>query len=656
MKVKRLIALIVICAFLTPTVFATPRSGERRTSVFEGSFVASDLGTAETDLSQIEVKVYQCIPKPQVVKDYIEYDNTYLYSVYSDEEGNFSFEIPAQTFFVSIVLETLPANTGVKQKSKLYHSDTGADTFSLYQIADVSMSVDALDEEPNIALLAEDGDMLLAEYDVVYTPRLSNDDVLLEGMVNLQGGVVFNVSTEFDLSNLSKVEKSEQLYLAGLISEEEHILDLASMLSMDNISSDPMEKHIHEPDECGTWVVDKLAEYKESEKYELSLPAVKQAVDDALAPKMDLMVSAGVEKDVRTSNPPYEDNDYFTVYYYDGVEKDAAEETLALLTSLRSQALLRGFKMPRLQSGKSTLQVYLYPQSNSEGRGLTYSVERMDGTAASYIEIWGMTSWSPEWGETIAHEYFHAIQNAYFYYNSWFKEASAVWFAARYSNSIARAQGKFNEYFAKCAEGIEDADNEYGAGVLPMAIDVAFGGPATIRKIYENFDIHNANINASMMRDDIASAIRSYDSSGSFERALEITAAYITFPYHFYSSIIPDTETPWTNDLKEIGSTSKSINLSSFGCRPVNYTATTSTPKTMGIVIDFDGISTAKTSARVVFKSGNNITPVGRTSIDSVYTAEITNFGTNGNSIIDVVPIYYNSSFSCTANISITYL
>jgi len=300
--------------------------------------------------------------------------------------------------------------------------------------------------------------------------------------------------------------------------------------------------------------------------------------------------------------------------------------------------------------------VYLYPQSNSEGRGLTYSVERMDGTAASYIEIWGMTSWSPEWGETIAHEYFHAIQNAYFYYNSWFKEASAVWFAARYSNSIARAQGKFNEYFAKCAEGIEDADNEYGAGVLPMAIDVAFGGPATIRKIYENFDIHNANINASMMRDDIASAIRSYDSSGSFERALEITAAYITFPYHFYSSIIPDTETPWTNDLKEIGSTSKSINLSSFGCRPVNYTATTSTPKTMGIVIDFDGISTAKTSARVVFKSGNNITPVGRTSIDSVYTAEITNFGTNGNSIIDVVPIYYNSSFSCTANISITYL
>lgn len=188
-----------------------------------------------------------------------------------------------------------------------------------------------------------------------------------------------------------------------------------------------------------------------------------------------------------------------------------------------------------------------------------------------------------------------------------------------------------------------------------MAIDVAFGGTSTIRNIYENLDRYNANVNASMLRDNITDAIQGYDSTGSFERVLEITAAYITYPGHFYRTIIP-SGTAWDNTRKKTGTSPSSTNLSSFGCQPVKYTASSSTPKTMSIIIDFAGMYTdGKTSARVVLKSGNNITPIGDKTTNSRYTAEITNFCTRGNSVIDIVPIYYNSTWACTATISVSY-
>ena len=521
-RAKRIIAILLSCVLLIPTVFTTTAI-EESPSNFEGRFITKDSEAEEVDLSQIEVEVYQSIPKPKVAEDYVEYEETYLYSVYSDTEGKFSFEIPNQTFSITVALDSLPSGLGIEQQSRLYHSDAVSDTFGLYKVADANMTVTALDAEPEVTLLAKDGTQLLADYSFAYSFEPKNDDVVsYSGVVRLQDNTVLDTSTDVDLSGMSFYEKNEQLYLSGIIDEEERMLEVASFLS-------------------GT---------------------------------------------------------------------DAASE----------------------------------------------KAENKDGTAASYIEIWGITSWSAEWGETLAHEYFHAVQNAYLYYSNWFKESTSVWFAAKYANSIERAGDKFDKYFNNCNLGLEDDGNQYGSGVFPMAIDVVFGGSATIRKIYENLDIHNAEINKSMLRDDIASAIRSNDSTGSFERAFEITSAYITFPGHFYRTIIPSGVT-WENGKKANGTSTYTANLSSYGCKPVKYVATSSTPKTMSIIINYSGTASAtKTSARVVFQSNSGtITPIGSKTTNSRYTAEITNYGSKGNREIDIVPIYYNSASSCTATISVSY-
>lgn len=661
-RAKRIIAILLSCVLLIPTVFTTTAI-EESPSNFEGRFITKDSEAEEVDLSQIEVEVYQSIPKPKVAEDYVEYEETYLYSVYSDTEGKFSFEIPNQTFSITVALDSLPSGLGIEQQSRLYHSDAVSDTFGLYKVADANMTVTALDAEPEVTLLAKDGTQLLADYSFAYSFEPKNDDVVsYSGVVRLQDNTVLDTSTDVDLSGMSFYEKNEQLYLSGIIDEEERMLEVASFLSGTDAASEKAENHRYEVAECGTMMIDLLAEYKESGRYEAASDSVKHTIDGVIEKKPSVTATGNLgyntsdkSEVMSTTALSSKSNAYFTVYYESTVPEATATQVLKFLTSMRSKALAENFKLPRLETGKSTLQIYLYSASNS-ARGLTYPVEYKDGTAASYIEIWGITSWSAEWGETLAHEYFHAVQNAYLYYSNWFKESTSVWFAAKYANSIERAGDKFDKYFNNCNLGLEDDGNQYGSGVFPMAIDVVFGGSATIRKIYENLDIHNAEINKSMLRDDIASAIRSNDSTGSFERAFEITSAYITFPGHFYRTIIPSGVT-WENGKKANGTSTYTANLSSYGCKPVKYVATSSTPKTMSIIINYSGTASAtKTSARVVFQSNSGtITPIGSKTTNSRYTAEITNYGSKGNREIDIVPIYYNSASSCTATISVSY-
>ena len=182
-KAKRVIAILLSCVLLIPTVFTTTAI-EESTSNFEGRFIIKDSEAEEVDLSQIEVEVYQSIPKPKVAEDYVEYEETYLYSVYSDTEGKFSFEIPNQTFSITVALDSLPSRLGIEQQSRLYHSDAVSDTFGLYKVADANMIVTALDTEPEVTLLAEDGTQLLADYSFAYSFEPKNDDV-----VSYSGGV-----------------------------------------------------------------------------------------------------------------------------------------------------------------------------------------------------------------------------------------------------------------------------------------------------------------------------------------------------------------------------------------------------------------------------------------------------------------------------------
>lgn len=78
----------------------------------------------------------------QTDEDVSVYENTYMYSVYTDSTGNYSFIKPSEKCLVQIDLSSLPLNTGVDSQSYFVDDSNNIDDFTLNTIADIDI-VDA---------------------------------------------------------------------------------------------------------------------------------------------------------------------------------------------------------------------------------------------------------------------------------------------------------------------------------------------------------------------------------------------------------------------------------------------------------------------------------------------------------------------------------
>lgn len=371
-----------------------------------------------------------------------------------------------------------------------------------------------LDETPLVTLFNRNEEKVFAP--VEFSPRFSQrsdnpNGVTVSGTVLAGNSTAIDVSSEIDLDAFDDVDRIEQLYSAGLLSDAARIDTYLDLIESGSLTLD-----------CIPYVMNVCNQYYETQN--LSQVAVENinTVYSAQSAELDAALAA-----LTDSN----ESDHFKLYYDStDVSSSVATKILNFLEDMYDISVSLGFRTPVLESGFSKTRVYIDTGANPEGsgRGYTYAVETNGNHAASYITIWNFRTsnsvWS-QWKETIAHEYFHAVQYAYYYHENWFREASAVWFAAKYSGSITRAKDHFDSYFENIRKSI--SNYPYGAGVLPMAIDVAYGGDTTIRRIYERMDSNGASTETAL-RNCITWAIQKNDSSGSFAEAYKKIGAYVT--------------------------------------------------------------------------------------------------------------------------------
>lgn len=608
-------------------------------SEFTGKIQLSAEKAGQIDLSAVEIKVYKATQRQQTVPNVLEYDETYQFSVFPDAQGNFSFERPSAAFSITLDIDSLPAGYGLKKHTAFYQGEDINDVFELCEIENVNLYVSAIDTTPEVTFTNIEGTEVYTGYNFEpeYFYDENNESLIISGEARMSGGTTCNLTKTFDLCEGDPVYNIEQLRNLGLITEEERLNQLVDLLN----GTIPIMN-------SGTAILDMLAEYRESSAYDSVQQDLKNKIDQVF--KKDeistLSINAGTN----------ESNSYFTVYYdTDEISLDVAKDTLTFLNQLRSYALSAGFELPIPESGHLTYRVFLSEESN-EANGYTYPVDIDGGKAGSYIEIYNFNDLSVEDKETIAHEYFHAIQNAYHYYNSWFKEASAVWFAAKYSGSISRAKSHFNTYFSNSQKSINDATIQYGAGIFPMAIYTAYGGADTIVKIYEELASYSSSVSDTILRGCITNAIQEYDSTGSFANAYKKVGAYISYPGHFYSNTIPSGVT-WENNkytfYTATSATTKSATLNPSGCKLFGYSSDSSEIKQLSITVDF-GAAKSTNSVRVVLKSSTSITPIGGDVSGTRYSTIITDFGNSATSKVTVAPINAASSGSITANVSVS--
>lgn len=636
---RTMCVILAIILIITSNVYAV---GNNSGSNFTGTILVESASIDKNVLDEITIDVYQSTPV-ETDGNYIVYSDEYAFSVSPDKNGFFSFERPSSVFSLTVQIDSLPNGYGIDHHTSMYLPEDISDTFVLSLINKAEIVSNDI-KYPGIILFNDKGEEVYTAYTFEPTYHIgeSGDDALeIGGTVGLGNNIEFAVSKHVELPDIGEINKIDLLYEIGAISEADRITKYIELYKNETRNID-----------CSTPIIDTILDFYESDEYQLMPEALKMQVETFLQ----------IPEEYEVEYPNAISNSYFTIHYSNDVTKTVAQNTLSYLTSLRSIASNEGFRMPIKQPLYSTIQVYITSEVNAETNGKTFHDKGATITSPSTIYIYNLNNLSAEDKETIAHEFFHAIQNSYFKTNCWFKESAAVWFAAKYSGSIKRATYHFNKYFRNSTLRLQKT--EYGAGVFPMAIDIAYGGTSTIRKIYERLNaVATVNLTETDLEAAITWAIKQHDNSGSFAEAFKKLGAYTTLPDHFFSSIIP-SNAKWSNnsiDSYTPSTTSKTIttSLESFGLDIFQFNPSSSVPKKLEIVIDFSGTVSTSNSLRFVRKTASgSIIPFGGDASSTRYSAVMSQFCSATSTADNILSLYVapiNAAAIGSRNVNVSY-
>lgn len=231
--------------------------------------------------------------------------------------------------------------------------------------------------------------------------------------------------------------------------------------------------------------------------------------------------------------------------HYDSNEttEQQAIEVAEFFEEIRDEFIDMGFEEPILELQYSGYQVYLDPDPNPDNSSTLAVCTKKSvttKTCASYITIYNFNDL--EQGhvkESITHEYFHAIQNAYNQQSTWFKEACANWAATEVSEQYNVSLGWANDFIRNSYDESIYSTNGYGAVLLPLTIEKKYGGYSAIRSIYEEYNNNGFNLNFSQLKNVISNGIVSNGySAGTFDDAYVDMATYLIDPIKHFATVI----------------------------------------------------------------------------------------------------------------------
>ncbi len=186
------------------------------------------------------------------------------------------------------------------------------------------------------------------------------------------------------------------------------------------------------------------------------------------------------------------DTEHFHIegYDYDPTDEELAEVGEIFEAVWDREIVSLGYRQP-YGTDTGLFTVYI----EKLGRGLYgYTDMERDGQTP-YIAVNSDMSWTGTTERaalevTAAHEFFHAIQFAYDYWEaSWWMEASAVWMEER----VYDANNDYLYYlgddswpdYVEISMTAENGWHEYGEGIWPMYLSELHGGEATLQTLWE---------------------------------------------------------------------------------------------------------------------------------------------------------------------------
>ena len=478
----------MMMSLLGTTVLADNENfSDETNSVLNGIIKTND----GVNVSNIKVDIMTSELK-QSEDDVSIYENTYLYSVYTDNDGAYSFSKPSENCLVQIDLNSIPERTGVDKQSCFVDYTNTLEDFTISKIADVEFndtnSVTVYDTYRNQLVTNVDVEMDTQSISIY---GMTNSDNLTALCIANANGYIETASIDISNENDSLVTKANTMFAMGAISETEK----AEMYLNALITKD------YGNQECLTFIYDELNDY------------LATGVDRALA---DEIFSYIGENDKMRSAAPDEAN-YTTegtrtvsnakISYTLHYEKDSSSDgyiSEALMNNFEVYVksiidhyfISYGFNTPMLRTGDTSYQIYFVPGLDSNGFTRRYSKTSSGEPAGSLICINypPSTYTTDDIKKTIAHEIFHSIQYAYtsqmgFTENDkWFTEASATYAGLNYVNKyLSYGRSYANKYLASVATPFTDISNDrsYGMFLFPQYLSQTYGGLNSIKRTLE---------------------------------------------------------------------------------------------------------------------------------------------------------------------------
>lgn len=212
------------------------------------------------------------------------------------------------------------------------------------------------------------------------------------------------------------------------------------------------------------------------------------------------------EQSVTTAN--------FRVHFdEDFISVATANAIASYFEEVKNTYLQWGYRSPILQFLKSRYQVYIYAGQTTEPGfegglnvlGLTESVEQNGIVSASYISLYQVDEFTLKLKNTIAHEYFHAVQLAYNCNVNWMTESSATWAAYNVTGYISSIISR-QDYFSCMDMPLETRISDYDSFWWLFFIEEKFEREA-VRSMFEEFAEYNDIENFEMFKGVLEDAI-----------------------------------------------------------------------------------------------------------------------------------------------------
>lgn len=355
---------------------------------------------------------------------------------------------------------------------------------------------------------------------------LSEEDFVINGTVTSYNGTV-NINDYYNFADSNKFEIADWAWKADLISYEEKIESYCDLIIDRNFNNVT----------CLENFIDEIRIYSDT----IECSSFQDKINTVIEPRSsfyDNVFNDSISL-LALSNVSTYSSDKFLVHYdSSATSRTEAVNVANYFETIRTKYLNFGFNSPILENSQSRYRVYMDPANNGSTLAATFKVNVSGNTCASYIYLYNYKTLDDLMRESIAHEYFHAIQNSYNHQSGWFKEACANWGAVNtctaYPNSISWIRSFINNSTNVSMPSLSG----YAAVVFPLTIQKNYGGTSTIRNIYEEYSKYSESIDFSTLTMVVSDGIVRSGYSNNFKDAYRSMATFMLRPQVWLNTVM----------------------------------------------------------------------------------------------------------------------